>query len=271
MAPSHQLHHDAEFDPVEARQDRPAHLLAVVGDEATAERLEQALATPGVGSSPGVGVSVSQSQRRDVVDSLNSEMREETREGFISPVAGVAVTKEMAKGLRIAVPLAAAIGAAVLLPLSFIPWNGTHWWQRALLAAGIGALSGGTIGTIVGAAMVAKGANEALAAERGVVLRIDSTEQNVIDLVQAEHPLRIDLVADDGATLSTIATEDSQDPQSSVSRMHDKLTQPTGDHWGDESMGARPVADPRAAAVRRDQPAPTENDLRTPTPPTEAP
>ena len=257
---------ELDFDPVEARIERPTHLLAVVADEPAAERLEQALATPGVGSTPGVGVPVTRSARRHVVDSITSEMREETREGFIVPTAGVAVTKEMAKGLRITVPLAAAIGALVLLPLSLIPWNDTHWWQRALLAAAIGSLSGATIGTIVGASLAVKGPNEPLAAERGVVLRIDSTDDQVIDLVRAEQPLRIDLVAEDGVTVRTLATEDSVDPETSAARMREQLTQPPGGRWGDEVTGARPVADPAAAAARHDDPAGSRIDLTNPKP-----
>lgn len=187
---------------------------------------------------------------RDQVDSLRAEMREELEHAVIAPTAGVALTKEMSKGLAVTVPLAALSGAVLMLPFTLVMIDGWEWWERALLMLAIGAAAGGTIGTIVGAAMSARGPDDPSAAQRGVTVRVKAVGVDRPEIARAlveEHPIRLDAVDADGTVRETIVTEEEFDPDGIIERLQHQFTQPTGGEW---HTTVRDVDELRAAEER---------------------
>src|SRR3954470_14268916 len=96
----------------------------------------------------------------DFYASLQAEMNQETSDALLVPTAGFAHTKEAAKGaIALGIPIV-VICTLVGLPFGFIHISGVPLWIRLLIAAGLGAVVGGTIAAIVGPAMAAKRSGE---------------------------------------------------------------------------------------------------------------
>jgi hypothetical protein len=79
----------------------------------------------------------------------NAEQRDETDESW--PVIGVGeITGSQARGAALWGLLGAAVGVALGLLVSLIPFAGLLWAGRAALFGGIGLLAGGTAGFVYG-------------------------------------------------------------------------------------------------------------------------
>jgi hypothetical protein len=145
------------------------------------------------------------------------------------------------------VPIAALIGAVLALPLTLIAIDGWDWWERALLVCAIGALGGGTIGFIVGAAMAARGSDDPSAAQRGTTVRVRTTRPEALEAMVRRRPIRIDLRSPDTGLLETIVTEEQYDDDGIWERLRDQFGQPTDGEWhtgADEVRRLRSVEAP---------------------------
>ncbi|MCU1370813.1 MAG: hypothetical protein JWO77_2007 [Ilumatobacteraceae bacterium] len=142
-------------------------------------------------------------------ESLLSEMQEEASESYTMPTAGVAYPKEASKSmLVIGVPVT-LVCTIVLLPFAFIDIGDIPLWVRLLSCALIGATVGGTIAIVAGPALGAKRANEPLAAQRGVSVRVATWSPQLVDLMASADPIRLDVIDRHGARMGyTVATED---------------------------------------------------------------
>lgn len=210
-----------------------AEILGVFEDEQTAEaaraRAQQAGADPSA---------IRTGEREDRVDAVRAEMREETERSFLSPQAGVLMTKEMTKGTGLMVPVAAAIGALVLLPLGFVEIGGLPLWLRLLGAAVAGAFAGGTVGAIVGGGVGAKGPAEPLASERGTTVRVQDGRREVADaMARGSDPIRLDRVDPGGGRIETVTTEEERSDEGTVESLGRKLRQGEGRREGHETQG----------------------------------
>ena len=166
----------------------------------------------------------------DTRASLEAEMREEMEESWLSPQAAVVATKEAAKGMSLAIPLAAAAGAVVTLPLAFlVTFGDTSLWVRIVIALSVGAVGGGTVGFIVGGGMAIKGPDEPLAAERGVTVRVADARGDVVEALADEEPIRLDTVAPSGRKTSTVTTEEERSADGVVENLAQNARQPEGD------------------------------------------
>jgi hypothetical protein len=149
----------------------------------------------------------------DAHTSLLAEMQQETSESMMMPIAGIAHTKEATKGALLMGPPLVILCGLLALPLGFIPVAGAPLWLRLLIAALVGMAAGGTIAAIAGPAMGAKRPNEANAAQRGVVLRVDDPDARAEELMAAMDPIRLDRVAqDEPMPLETVITEEQFTP-----------------------------------------------------------
>ncbi len=189
--------------------------------EAAAERAERA------------GVDESEIRIGDEADakaSFQAEMREEMEEAWLSPQAAFVATKEAAKGLSLAAPIGAAVGALITVPFAVMMSFGiSALWLRLLIAVGIGAMAGGTVGFIVGGGMAIKGPDEPLAAERGVTVRVPAAQEEVVAALEEEELIRLDTVAPSGRKTSTVETEDERTSDGVVEDLKENVRQPEGD------------------------------------------
>jgi hypothetical protein len=144
----------------------------------------------------------------DVRLTLHAEQREEADRSVFSPQAGVLLTKEGAKAAGLGVPVAALVGALVMLPFALIPFGDLEWWWRALWLAIIGAFGGGTIGFIATGAMAVKDPYEPSLVDRGVVVRADGPDPNLALLLARLEPIRLDRIGADGTVVRLVTEED---------------------------------------------------------------
>lgn len=147
----------------------------------------------------------------DARAALTAEQHEEADQAFFSPQAGVLLPKEAAKATAISVPLAAVIGALVVLPFSLLTMGDLTLWARAFWMAAIGAAAGGTIAFIATAAMAAKDPLAPSLVERGAVVRVDTFDPTIRPILIELGPIRLDRVRDDG-TMERITTDEDQHP-----------------------------------------------------------
>ncbi len=185
------------------REER--ELIGVFEDEQAAEAAAERVAGRGVDRSQ-----VRVGDHGDEVTSLEGEMREEMDQSFLSPQAGFILTKEMAKGARIALPVAVAAGALLALPFGFIPFGGLVLWTRLLTLALIGGTAGAVFGFILGGGLAAKGPSEPLATEKGTTVGVSSSDPATAEALADERPIRVDTVGD-GQPVGTVTTEEDRD------------------------------------------------------------
>jgi hypothetical protein len=167
----------------------------------------------------------------DLSVSLYSEMREETGQAWKGGPSGI-VTKEQAKGSSLSTVVGALVGAVVLLPVGLVPFDAVPLGARLALAALLGAVAGSTVGFVAGGGLGARGPAVPLAAERGVTLSVDRTDDAVRRQLATADVIRIDLVGPDGATLEVVDTEEQHRDGGVVQQMEDKVAQPPGGDWG---------------------------------------
>ena len=153
--------------------------------------------------------------RRDEVTSLKAEMREELTEGWILPQAGLALTKEGAKGFGIVTMYAAVIGAIIAAPFAFIDF-GLNFPGRLVLLVVIGLAFGGAIGLVIGPALASKRPDEPMAAQRGVVVHVHADNERIRTVLADLHPVRVDEVKGGDIPVGTVTTEDDQTESGTV-------------------------------------------------------
>jgi len=192
-----------------ADRQRRADVLAVVRDERTAADVAREAARI-TGSVGGIQVGIGQDQ----VASLRAEMREEVANTIVGPGNIGPFTKEMSKRMAWLVPVCAAVGAVVVLPLGLLPWPGPLW-VRLVIAAVVGAFAGATLGFVLGGGLGPRPPEELLAAERGVTVRIrvgsERDAERVVAAVARHDPIRIDLVTSRGEPEGALTTEEELD------------------------------------------------------------
>ena len=181
-------------------------LIGVFEDEQAAQAAAERVAGRGVDRSQ-----VRVGDHRDEVTSLEGEMREEMDQSFLSPQAGFILTKEMAKGAGIALPVAVAAGALLALPFGFISFGGLVLWTRLLTMAAIGGAAGAVFGFILGGGLAAKGPAEPLGTEKGTTVGVNTSDPGVAEALAEEKPIRVDTVGD-GQPVGTVTTEEDRDP-----------------------------------------------------------
>jgi hypothetical protein len=194
-------------------------------------------------------LSVRVGDAHDRVSSLEAEMHEEIEHTYLAPQAGFVFTKEMVKSMLVLVPAGAAIGMLVTLPLALFAFDSGSTAMRVTMALIIGAVAGGTIGTIVGAGLGARGPADQAAAHVGVPVRVDGPfGEEVVRKLIDHRPIRLDLVQEDGTPVRTLMTEEDTDPGGIFQRLRHQFTQ---DHGGDWSSVQSEELD-RIQAVNRE-------------------
>jgi hypothetical protein len=185
-------------------------LVGVFHDEASAESVAERASKLGV---PPEQIHVQRDQ--DKVASLRGEMREELERSWFSPQGAFILTKRMAKGIVAASPFTVTAGILLALPLAFLPL-GLPLWGRIVLTSIVGAIAGGTVGVIFGAAEAEKGAGAPLAAEHGVTVRVADTRPDVQRSLIDADPIRVDAVTPDGTPLGSITSESERNDEGAV-------------------------------------------------------
>jgi hypothetical protein len=183
-------------------------------------------------------------EKADEVASLRAEMREELTKSWFMPTAGVMATKESAKGALLVGTVATLIGLAVAVPLAFIDYGATLG-VRLVLSMVLAGIFGGLIGFIFGGARAAKTPNELLAAQRGVVVRVDRNTPAIREALVSLGPIRLDEIAHDGTPLETVVTEDELSEEGVTEHVVSNL----------RGEGYRPVDHPERDADRSSRPA----------------
>lgn len=216
-------------------RDDGAHdsqVLAVLHDQETANDARGRLLAAGIDAS-----SIRIDGGADHVPSVLAEMQSETENALISPQLGVAWPKEGLKGI-LGLSVAASLAVSVLC-VPVMLWAAPRWpvWLNILNAVIIGVLTGGTIG-IVGGGAAARGPAEPLAAEVGVTVRVASTSPEVLKILEASDPIRIDIVRADGSPTREVYAEK---PDHSLALLAERFQHQTDTDWSDteEQQAAR--------------------------------
>ena len=142
----------------------------------------------------------------DRITALRAEMREELAESWVMPQAGVAMTKEGARGFVVVTAVCAVVAAIIAAPFAFIDF-GLSFWGRLILLVGIGLAVGATIGLIVGPALASKRPDEPAAADTGTVLLVADDSPDIRAILARLHPIRIDEVAYGTLPRGTVITD----------------------------------------------------------------
>lgn len=217
-------------------------LMAVYGSEdaarAAAERAVHAGATR-----------VRVGSRADMVASLDAEMQSEMHNSWASPQGFGVMPEEAAEGVAVGVPLAALIGALVMLPAALLPLPGAladmAVWPKLLIAAVVGAVGGATVGFILGAGLNAKGPAEPMAAEKGVTVRVDDGHPAVEKALCEIRPIRLDRLHPDG-TSTTVFDESDLSPTIDLRGVEKSAEHPEGEWAGpDATTGTGRTGDTR--------------------------
>jgi hypothetical protein len=232
-------------------------LIAVYPDDGTAQVVADEVR--GAGTATVVRVD----DPHDRVAAVRAEMREEVEHTVLSPQAGVILPKESTKSSLLLVPLGAVIGAALLIPLAGIAFEGTSFAVRALWAGIIGATMGGTIAYIVGAALAIGGPAAQSAGHVGVPLRVEGDITPDVVRVLAEHqPMRVDVVTNEGTPVATLLTEEELSREGILERLGHQFTQnPHGD-WSSARVENLPDLQARNLDMQHaanEEPVPAED------------
>lgn len=128
------------------------------------------------------------------------------RSSFVSPQAGIVYTKEAMKTGAWMMPVFIVVGVLVALPIAFMFQSDASTGVRVLAALGIGVAMGGTVALVL-MALGQKNPDEPMAAERGVTVRVPDDTEELRRVMIAAHPIRLDVVDDEGRPIETIAEE----------------------------------------------------------------
>jgi hypothetical protein len=175
----------------------------------------------------------------DRIASLRAEMHEELTRAWVVPNAGVAYTKESARGMVLACVIGSVVGL-VAAPLFAIPDWGTTYLNRLLIFAIVGVVFGSTIGLVAGPALGARRPDEQAAADRGTILRVSHDSPELRSLLGGLDPIRVDEVGHDDQPIATVETEGE-----------DRLVKDTAQDLGAHLQGDDFQADERRTGTRR--------------------
>jgi len=189
---------------------RPQHeLVAVFRSQGEVDEAARRLHSIGIDDAE-----ISVGDPRAEVTSLKAEMRDELTEGWILPQAGVALTKEGAKGLSIVTVSAAIVGAVVAAPFAFIDF-GLSFAGRLVLLVLVGLAFGAAVGLVIGPALASKRPDEPMAAQRGVVMHVRRDSEQIRSVLTDLRPVRLDEVKGEVPT-DTVTTEETQQASGAV-------------------------------------------------------
>ena len=146
----------------------------------------------------------------DRIASLRAEMREELTHAWVVPNAGVAYTKEGARGLVATALIGAAVGLVAAVLLAIPDW-GSSYPTRLLVFGLVGVAFGATVGLVVGPGLGSRRPDEELAATHGALLRVTHDSPELRRLLGDLHPIRMDEVRGDDLPVATVATEGDDD------------------------------------------------------------
>lgn len=148
-------------------------------------------------------------QEPDRVASLRAEMHQELSQAWVVPNAGVAYTKEAARGLVAGNVIGIALGVAAAFPLALLP-VGNSYWVRFLIFAVVGAAMGGTIGLVAGPGVASTRPNDPPAIEKGTLLRVRHDSPELRALLADLHPIRMDEIrSSDDAPIAAVDLAES--------------------------------------------------------------
>jgi hypothetical protein len=183
------------------------NVVAVFRDRPSAERaVRQAVAA---GLSPSL---VHEGVPEDEVAALRAEMREELEHTIVGPGPVGPATKEQTKALRISLPVATVVGAAIGILFGFLPIGHAAVALRIVIGAVSGAVAGATVGLVLGGGLGAKRPAEPLAAARGVTVRVEARSreegESVARIFGRLDPIRVDLMTAFEQPARTVTTEE---------------------------------------------------------------
>jgi hypothetical protein len=187
---------DPSFTPESQRE-----LLVVYPTKDHAQHAREALLRAGI---PDADIRID--AEPDRVASLRAEMHEELTRAWVVPNAGVAYTKESARGLVAATLIGSAIGLVAAFVLA-IPDFGSTYLTRLVIFALVGVTFGATVGLVAGPGLGSRRPDEDMAAARGTLLRVTHDSPELRSLLGDLDPIRMDEVRDDDLPIATVATE----------------------------------------------------------------
>lgn len=220
---------DPSFTPEEGRE-----LLVVYPSQDQADQARETLLQAGIAEAD-----IRIDAASDHIASLRAEMHEELTRAWVVPNAGVAYTKESARGLAAATLIGSAIGLAVAV-VAAIPDVGSTYLTRLVVFALIGIAFGATVGLVAGPGLGSRRPDEPLAAERGVLLRVAHDSPELRTLLGDLDPIRMDEVRADDLPIATVATEGE-----------DRLAKDTLEDLGEHLQGDDYHADPERTGTGR--------------------
>jgi hypothetical protein len=144
----------------------------------------------------------------DRVTALRAEMLDEVETTTMAPGNVGPFTKEQRRAM---VPLTiglAALGMLVALPFAFIEFFGLDAWARVLILLFVGGSVGALLGFQFGGMYGARRPEERLAAEEGVTVVVDDASDDVIDVLRAHRPMKLDAIGSDGRPMHAIDLRD---------------------------------------------------------------
>jgi hypothetical protein len=174
------------------------HLLAVMPDDDSADRLARRLLNEGIAVQPVTDAT-------DEADALRSEMAAETNDAVVSPQGVFIASKEGMRGTVLFTVIGSVIAVLIAAPVALID-VGLNYWARFVIEASFLVFMVFLIAYVLGGAW-AWNPEQPLAVERGVLLRVDDTSQHATALILEASPIRVDEVTADGRPVATIHTE----------------------------------------------------------------
>lgn len=180
---------------------RRQHLVAVMPDAESAARLARGLRQRGVAAE-----SIATGERLVETEALRAEVAAETTDAVVAPQAAFIASKEAVRGTALFTLVGSIAALAIAAPIALIEVAGLDYWARYLIEAAFLVFMVFLIAYVLGGAW-GWDPERPLAAERGVVVRIDDISPQIEQFVIAEGPLRVDRVTDDGAPAGAVHTE----------------------------------------------------------------
>jgi hypothetical protein len=177
-------------------------LLAVFPTAAVASEVGHRLESTGV---PPSAIRIG--SPHDVRTCLEAEVHEEASQTFNVPQAGVIHPRAGARaGAALGPPLMAVGGVLGALVGAISPSDAWPLWLKVLAGLVIGAGMGASVAVVVVPAMSVRTPLDRSVADTGVTLRVADGSDATMQALLAEHPLRLDRLAEDDVPIDTIPT-----------------------------------------------------------------
>lgn len=116
------------------------------------------------------------------------------------------------KTMRASLPFAlagAVLGTLFALPVSLLLWPSATFGTALALAAAIGVIGGGLVGWLAGGYLGGTVSTQPLPVDRGIVLAVDATTDEVDKALVDADPIRVEHVTADGELVETVADRDA--------------------------------------------------------------